>query len=234
MEFIGKLAQQDSFERWAESQGEKIVEKVGLQAGGYVFGLGKDSKAKKVLWNELESLAKESPELRGSIEEFVSSYPKMLDRIAGKYSQLPHKNVDLCALPRFILNREALEEAKKQLANSQELAKLKGGAVLIEYFLEELVSQLDEAFTNQASKATPEKPIELENKWIVGCSLKYEWHGGPGHYYVYSSFLRTSKDAPNARKKEGRKEARQKLDECLKWLGALPQAERDQLEAKFP
>ena len=234
MEFLGKLAQQDSFERWAESQGEKIVEKVGLEAGGYAFGMGKDSKAKKILWKDLESLAKESPELRGSIEEFVASYPKTLNRIAGLYTQLPNRNVDLCAVPRFIVNRESLKEAQKQLAGSQELAKLKGGSLLIQYFLEELVSQLDDVFTTQAGKATPEKPIELENKWIVGFSPKYEWHGGPGHYFVYSSLLRTTTDATKARKKEGRKEAREKLDECLKWLGALPQSERDKLEAKFP
>ena len=30
LEFVGKLAQAESFERWADSQGEKIVQRVGL------------------------------------------------------------------------------------------------------------------------------------------------------------------------------------------------------------
>jgi hypothetical protein len=99
LEFAGKLVQTDSFERWAESQGEKIITDVGLKTGGYIFGVGKDKKAKGIVWNELASLAKTSPELKAAIDDFVIHYPEMLDKLANKYSQLPHVNVDLCVVP---------------------------------------------------------------------------------------------------------------------------------------
>jgi hypothetical protein len=46
LEFVGKLARAESFERWAESQGEKIISDLALKSGGIIFGLGKESKAK--------------------------------------------------------------------------------------------------------------------------------------------------------------------------------------------
>jgi len=60
LEFGGKLAQMDSFERWAESQGEKVITDVGLKTGGYIFGPGKNQKAMGVVWDELQSLSKTS------------------------------------------------------------------------------------------------------------------------------------------------------------------------------
>jgi len=234
LEFVGKLAQMESFERWAESQGEKIVTDVGLKTGGYVFGLGKDQKAKGIIWSELASLAKTSPELKAAIEDFVIHYPDVLGNVASKYSQLPDINVDLCVVPRYLVNRDALVEVKKRLDKSDELAKLKGGASLREYFFQELVSQLDETYSEEARKASADRPLELNDKWIVGFNPSYQWRGGAGHYFVYSSYLRTGKNAKKEYKKEGKKEAGEMLTKCLKWLGELSASERDQLEAKFP
>ena len=187
-----------------------------------------------MIWKELESVSEKSPELNAAIQAFVAYYPQVLNDVASKYSQLPHVSVDLCAVPRFIVNREALTEVKKRLGKSQELAELKGGDELIEYFLEELVAQLDAVYTHEANKATPEKPLEIDDKWIVGFNPNYKWRGGSGHYLVYSNSLRTTKNATKDYKKDGKKEAREKLQQLLQWLGPLPQADRDQLEEKLP
>jgi hypothetical protein len=231
LEFVGKLAQADSFERWEESQGEKIVTEIGLSSGARFF---KDRKAKGIIWNELESLAKSSPELKAAVEDFVTHYPDMLDNLASKYTQLPHKDLDLCVVPRFLVNRDAMIEVRKRLGKSEQLANLKGGASFREYFFGELVEQLDEAYTKQAGKAAPDRPLDLGDKWVVGFNPRYEWKGGAVHYFVYSSYLRSAKDAKKEYKKQGKKEAAETLTACLKWLGELSSNERQQLEAKFP
>jgi hypothetical protein len=236
LEFTGKLAQMDSFEKWAESQGAEIIKAVGNEAGGYLFGVGKGKKARNFVWNELASLAQNSPELSAAINDFVSYYPQILGKLASQSTKLPHDPTDwdLYVVPRFLVNRDALVEVRKRLEKSEELAKLKGGPIFREYFYEELVGQLDAAYTKEAEEASPDRPLEFDSRWIVSFSGNYEWQGGPGHYYVYSSSLRTAKDAKKEMKKEGKREAAERLTKCQKWLGTLSANDRQQLEAKFP
>ena len=234
LEFAGKLAQSDSFERWADSQGEKILSDLALKSGGYVFGLGKAQKAKSLVWRELASIAESSPELNAAIQEFVASYPELLSLLASNYSNLPHINVDLCVVPRFLVNRNALIKVKQRLDESKELANLKGGASLREYFFEELVEQLDAVLTNEAAKASPGKPLEIDDDWVVGFNPRYEWKGQAGHYFIYSNYLRTAKAAKKEYRKDGKKESAELLTKCLSWLGTLSQKDREMWESKLP
>jgi hypothetical protein len=234
LEFVGKLAQTDSFEHWAESKGEQIITNIGLKTGGYLFSIGKNQKAKNLVWNELQILAKSSPELGAAINAFVAHYPNLLDTLASHWDKLPHTDSDLSVIPRFLLNRDALIEVTKKLGNSQELASLKGGASLREYFFQELVHQLDMSYSEAASKASPERPLELNDRWIVGFNPNYQWKQEAGHYFVYSSYSRTSKNAINSSKKEGRQKARELLTKCLTWLGQLSLQQRKELEQKLP
>ena len=228
------LAQAESFEKWAESQGEKIVNDLALKTGGYVFGLGRVQKAKGIIWSDLESIAIASPELNAAIQKFVIFYPEVLDQLAANFSSLPHQNSDLLVVPRLLVNRNALMELKKRLDNSKELADLKGGPAFREYFFEELVNQLDESFTGQAAKASPDKPLQVANKWIVGFNPNYKWRGVAGHYFVYSSYSRTSGSASSGQKKEGKRQSADLLGKCLSWLGELSEEQSEEWEAHLP
>jgi hypothetical protein len=234
LEFVGKLAQTDSFEKWAETQGEKIITEVGLKTGGYVFGIGTNRKARNFVWDDLNSIATTSPELGVSIQDFVLHYPDTIDTLASKWDKLPHLDVNLCVLPRFLVNREALIDLRKRLGNSEELAKLKGGESLREYFFSELVHQLDSVYTAAALKAAPDHPVELGSKWIIRFTPSYQWQGGSGQYFVYSHYSRTSKGATKEQKKQGKEDGANLLAKCQKWLGELSSIERAQLEKKFP
>jgi hypothetical protein len=235
LEFVGKLAQADSFERWAESQGEKIISDLALKSGGIVFGLGKESKAKGILWSDLETIAEKSPSLNAAIQDVVGQYPSILSTLRSNYSLLPHESVYLIVVPRHLVNRLALADVTKNLDGSQELAQLKGGPVFRQYFLEELVNQIDHVFTHQAGKTSPDKPLEIgDDDWLVGFDENYQWEGTAGHYFVYSSYSHTRQSADKKAKKEGRMEAGELLEKCQVWLGKLSPAERQKLESKFP
>src|ERR1700758_917243 len=127
LEFVGKLAQTESFERWAESQGEKVISDLAIKSGGIVFGMGKEKKAKGIVWTDLETIAEKSPSLNAAIQKFVSDYPGILAAIASHYTSLPHLSVYLVVVPRYLVTRDALAEVKKRLDGSKELADLKGG-----------------------------------------------------------------------------------------------------------
>lgn len=234
LEFVGKLAQAKSFEEWAGKQGERIVTDIGLKTGGYVLGLGKESRAKSIIWEDLETLATTSKTLKTAIEDFVQHYPGVLSNLASKTSKLPTQSYssNLRVVPRFVVTPHALAEIKTRLDNSQELAKLKGGPSLREYFFKELIEQLESTYSKAAMEVTPQKPLQLDDKWIVGFDPQYQWAGHPGHYYVYSSYTYTRKDAKE--KKKGKEEAEQEFVKCQKWLGELSLEERQQLEANLP
>src|ERR1700759_165824 len=83
LEFVGKLAQTESFERWAESQGEKVISDLAIKSGGIVFGMGKEKKAKGIVWTDLETIAEKSPSLNAAIQKFVSDSPGILAAIAS-------------------------------------------------------------------------------------------------------------------------------------------------------
>jgi hypothetical protein len=234
LEFVGKLAQADSFERWAESQGEKIISDLALKSGGIVFGLGKESKAKGILWSDLKTIAEKSLSLNAAIQEVVGQYPSILSSLRSNYSALPHESAYLTVVPRLLVNRLALAAVTRNLDGSQELAQLKGGALLRQYFFEELAIQIDDAFTQQAAKTSTDKPLEIGDDWLVGFDEHYQWKDVPGHYFVYSSYSRTRKTADNKARKEGRKEASELLAKCQVWLGKLSAGDRQKLEAKFP
>ena len=234
LEFIGKLVQAEGFESWAKSKGEQIVTSLGLKGGGYALGLGKNRKARKEIWSELQNLAESSPELGSSINEVAAQYTQLLSKLAQQYTKLPHQDLDLCVVPRVLLNRDALVAAKINLQNSQELANLKGGPAFRTYFIEELVSQMDEALSREAEKATPAQPLDLGDKWVVGFSPKYEWCGTRGHYFVYWSSLRTAPNATPAQRQKGKEDSDKMLKKCQAWLGRLSDAERKTLEANFP
>jgi hypothetical protein len=233
LEFVGKLAQADSFERWAESQGEKVISDLALKSGGILFGLGKESKAKGILWSDLETIAEKSPSLNAAIQDVVVQYPNILSALRSNYSTLPHESVYLTVVPRLLVNRRGLAAVTKNLDGSQELAQLKGGPLLRQYFFEELVNQIDQTFTRQAEKTSAEKPLEIGDDWLVGFDEHYEWKGEPGHYFVYSSISHSRKSADGKAKKEGRKEAAELLAKCQIWLGKLSADERQKLESKF-
>jgi hypothetical protein len=114
LEFVGKLARAESFERWAESQGEKIISDLALKSGRIIFGLGKESKAKGILhWSDLQAIAEKSPSLNAAIQEVIGQYPSILSSLRSNYSTLPHESVYLTVIPRLLVNRRALAEVTK-------------------------------------------------------------------------------------------------------------------------
>jgi len=228
--FAGNLAQTDGFEAWAKSKGEKIIEEVALTTSGF----RKEHKAKNLIWSELNSIAKTSREFSDAINDIAAGYPELIGKLASKHEKLPHVDIDLCVVPRLLVQRDARIEVKKQLGKSEELAKLRGGASLRDYFLEELTGQLDVVFSKHAEKLSPEDPLELNYMWIVGFSPNYRWKEEPGHYFVYSNTLRADRNANKQQKKEGRKEASDLLKKCSAWLGKLSQKDRQKWELKFP
>jgi hypothetical protein len=233
LEFAGKLVQAKSFEDWAEGQGKALVEKLGVEAGGVVLGFGTAKKGRSIVWGELRNVAENSPSLAAAINMAASQYPGVFDNLA-RSAKVPYLSSDLAVVPRFLIRRDILAEITAHLQASQELEHLKGGGIFRDYFLKELASQADDAFVAEASKASPDKPLQIKDRWVVGFDKNYMWQTHPGHFLVFYSNSGTRPDASRSEKKSARARAAAQMQETLAWLGTLTKEQRQELEAKFP
>jgi hypothetical protein len=235
LEFTGKLAQSASFDDWLVDQGKEIVEKIATEEGGYLGGLGAKTKAGKLVWSDLKTIATQSQEASSLIREFCAQYMGVFsDIVRGGWSELPHVDTYLCVVPRYLFRARGLVKARKEMGSSAELANLKGGPALRDYFLQELVAQLDSTFWEVSDSASPNKPMSFDGGWVVGIAKNYQWGKEMGHYYVYHDYFHTADDADKKKKKEGRKESAEKLEQTRVWLGKLSERERVDLTSKLP
>jgi hypothetical protein len=194
LEYVGKLAQAEGFEEWAETQGIALIEKIASEKGFSL--LGKKRAAKKELWEELKE-AVTSNALRDEINDEAKVYQLCLARIANEVKSLPKSNGSnpVIAVPRVILNDAALMMVSHRLRNSDELNKLKGGDKQKEYFFNQLIRELDKALIS--ARPSPKKPFPSEGDWlIVGFDRNFNWLSKDwlGHYYLYKPFQRGKLD----------------------------------------
>jgi len=184
LEYAGKLAQAEGFEEWAGAQGRSLVEKLALQQGFHL--LGKKRAAKNRLWEELQ-LAAGSDATSAAIQAEAEEYPKLLGRLAGEVSDWPSSNGyhGVIAVPRAILNEVAFQEIRQRLGKADELTRLSGGEILLQYFFGRLVRELDSALAKQ--NFSPRNPLAIYRDWlIIGIDRDCTWPqvDFTGHYYL--------------------------------------------------
>ena len=226
LEFSGKLVQSSTFEDWAEKQGAALIEKVAIDSGLKLF---KTSRAKDAIWEELASQFKKSDTFLATVQGAVAGYPLRISAgIGGWSTRLPSETAsNVVVVPRFLVDSWEVE-FWRSFDSSQELATLKGGPALREYFFQEMVRQLAEAFSAAAAKASPKNPIQIGDRWLVGFDPQYAWGNTEGHYYVYSSFSARA-GASKDDKKDARQRAERQMETCKRWLGSLSGEKRAEL-----
>lgn len=234
LELAGKLAQSDSFDKWAEDQGKAIVEKFASEKGRSLFH-NATSRAKTDLWKDLAEQFKSNAVFASTMQKSIAGYTERFSTLAATPGwPFPDSALHMRVLPLVVVNRNE-RKFWQGLDGSEELANLKGGAALRAYFFDEMTEQLGDAFSAGAQQATPSKPIQLEHsRWIVGFDPDYEWNGSKGHYYVFSYFSQTAEDSKGAPRKEAEKKAAEELDNCRDWLFNLPPDKRKHLADSLP
>lgn len=233
IEFTGKLVQAEGFEEWAVGKGKEVVEKVILQRSGWLF---KASRAKKSIWDDLTGKFRNGSTFDAAVRDFVKSYYTRVYNLASKPSklggELPAKS-SITVLPRSVLNAWERFCWQNQFEKSAELANLKGGRLLRSFFFDEMVRQLDAAFSEAASKSSPDEPLPVGVYWVIGFDGEYQWLDSKGHYYVFTSWQIAHADDKKT-KKELKQEAATALELVKKWLFTLTVEERQALSQKLP
>lgn len=233
IEFTGRLVQAEGFEEWAIGKGKEVVQKVGLESAGRFF---KARTAKKSIWDDLASNFKDGSIFDTAIRGFVKDYYTRVYNLASKTKELggelPAKS-SITVLPRCVLNAWERVCWQGKFDNSAELAKLKGGPLLRSFFFDEMVRQLDAAFSQLASKSSPDEPLPVGLYWIIGFDGDYQWLDSKGHYYVYTSW-QIAHAADKKTKRELEQEATTALELAKKWLFTLTVEERQALSQKLP
>jgi hypothetical protein len=236
LEAAGKLAQAESFEQWAQDKGKAIVEKVALQKTGSIFKSA-ESKAKADIWNDLAQQFKSNDMFASAMQDAITNYPaRFSESVDTISSKLPRPSVlHMLVVPPFVLREAEHRFWQEKFDNSQELANLKGGSDVRAYFFDEMVTQLETAFTAAAHKAKPTDPIQIPNRrWIIGFDRDYAWSDSNGHYYVFSYFDQTAAEAKGKPRKEAERIAAEELEKCKQWLFALSPEERRKLATNLP
>src|ERR1022692_1302225 len=231
LEFSGKIVQASSFEEWAEKQGALLIENVALDSGIKLF---KTSRAKSAVWEELAGQFKRSETFLAAIKEGIAAYPGRINAVTSDRSgRLPREgSSDVLVLPSVVVNAFELG-FWRSFDSSEELATLKGGPSLREYFFQEMVRQLDSAFSAASERASPKDPIQAGNRWVIGFDPQYAWGDASGHYYVYSSYPGTQGDASKDNRKRAREKADIQLETSKCWLGKLSKERRTELLEKL-
>lgn len=194
LEYTGKLTQAEGFEEWAMGAGKGAIESLASKYGFKI--LGKMRAAKKEIFKELQ-LAGKSSTLTASITKVTNRYVEWMEDLSNNYSPLTegHFPNQITALPCFYLDDAALVAVRTYLSNSAELARLKGGIELREYFFEELVKEL--RLNVPPINPSVKKPIKVSDTIdLIGIDLEYPWRDGKvtGHYYLCNKRKGTNND----------------------------------------
>jgi hypothetical protein len=182
LEYAGKIDQTESFEEWAQQEGKALIEKVALEQGFKVF---RETKAKKILWKELQ-LAAASDALRAAFQDEVNDYQKIPGKIASKASYLPRSGgyPSVVAVPRFMINLVALDNIRAHLGIADELARLSGESMK-EYLFLQLVREMDKTLAGILPSS--KNPFPSDGNWLfVGFDENYQWRQDTdlGHYLL--------------------------------------------------
>ena len=230
LEFVGKLGEAEGFEEWFENQRQSLMERMALDISGKLF---KERSAKKLIWDDLTSQFQNNPMFTTTIGGAVNGYFRRVYNVAkSEYVNLPSMN-EITVLPRCVVNSWERIFWQSEFGKSSELAKLKGGPLVRSYFFDEMARQLDTAFSELASKSSPDKPLSAEDYWIIGFNRSYQWLDSNGHYYVFRS-PKISYPDNRKTKREARQEAGAALDSVEKWLFKLTEEERKALSQELP
>jgi hypothetical protein len=188
--YSGRLSRPQSFETWAETDGQSIV--TALASERWFSLMGKRRAVKKEIWHELQNLA-ESGFLADEIRSAVAAYMSRMADFALERSSLPRVSVDMrrvFVIPRAPYNAWTYNFLTSRLGARAEVIALKGGPELAKYFCFELLNALDAALVE--SSPSVRHPLRAGAAWsIVGVDSRLVWsvpfQRGPewrGHYFV--------------------------------------------------
>ena len=193
LKYSGRLPRPRSFDAWAEAEGRAVVTTIASKRWFALFG--KQRAAKKEIWCELQQLA-ETGSLAEEIHTAVAEYVRRMGEFALDRPSLPRTSIDLrrvFAIPRALYNGWALDSLTSGLRTRVELAELKGGPELTNYFCFEVLSAIDSALV--AFSPSVRNPLQAGPEWsIIGMNAQFVWsipfRAGPdwrGHYFVYET-----------------------------------------------
>ena len=219
LEYSGKVAQPEDFKEWASQQGQALLEKITQEQGLKVFA---ETRARKILWQELQAAAS-SDALRAAFQDEVEEYQRIPGRIAAdKGSLLPKSGGyrSLFAVPRYLINRSALENIRARLDKSDELARL-SGEPLKEYLFLQLVREMDRALVS--TQPSSKDPFPSNGNWLmVGFDENFRWGQNPdlGHYLLYEP-------AEGRLARSDRRDVDEKVSNLESTLGRLSAEEKE-------
>jgi hypothetical protein len=189
LEFSGKVIQSASFEEWARSKGEDIVERVAQERTISLFG--KRRAARNDLWKDLKLITKQ-PALRAALSKLALDYSVTIANVAEAFESNEFTaNGKTYVIPRLLVNPWHRALLERELSPSDEFQKLKGGPLLQSYFYEEFIRQLDAAFAKM--RPNPNDPVRLgvTTWYVVGMNQDYDWRvdddNWRGHFFVFGS-----------------------------------------------
>ncbi|PDT85118.1 hypothetical protein CO669_31660 [Bradyrhizobium sp. Y36] len=192
LEFTGKIVQSASFEDWALSKGEQIVNEFAQKRTIAFFG--KKKAAKKEIWQDLVNVSRK-PALFAVINDLAKSYERTILLVANAVQSNQYlADGHTYAVPTTAVNSLHRAIVESRLSKSDEFRELKGGAELQSFFYDEFVAQLDSAF--QLLRPSASDPLKLSDSWYaVGSNVDYDWrytnetwkgylflHGRSSHY----------------------------------------------------
>jgi hypothetical protein len=178
------------FSQWtATPHGARVVDQAAASIRFALFG--RRRAAKRRLWRALAAAARDESVV-AAIQAEIQHYFKLLGDLA--YSDgLPRDTVHLRRLvvvPTVLMNGDMYGALETRLATHHAFTGIDGGDALRQFFIVELVSDLDSVATRL--RPTLKNPVAAGRGWVVvGRNETFDWRvpvmGEPawaGHYYV--------------------------------------------------
>jgi hypothetical protein len=224
LEYTGKLAQAEGFEDWAKGVAADKMEAWASEKGIKFF---KNRQARGAWWNELRQIA-ERGELRSAIEREVQNYQWLPALLTKELKTLPADGSfnRVVAVPRFLHKAIGYTLISKRLGISDELVSSAGGELLIKYFIEKFVKELDEAMIS--IPASTKRPVKLDKQhYVISMEAGYQWHEEPpGNYYIVETFGEQLSPSESERCEEFMRDLKTRL-------GRVSREEKDEMRRRF-
>lgn len=187
LEFTGQVIQSASFEEWATSKGEEIIE--GLAKERAISLFGRKHAAKKQLLGDLR-IATRQPVMRAALSKLASTYSSTIANAAETFETNEYiADGKTYVVPRLLFNPSHRALLRTHLDQSDEFQTLKGGPKFREYFYDEFVQQLD--YVVMSMRLAPSAPWRLDQTtwYVVGTNSTYDWRAAPsewkGHVFIH-------------------------------------------------
>lgn len=219
---VGKIMKAEGVEEFLKGFGEDLLTKYSPQS---LKWFRPEARAVDALSSEVETAIRDKG-LRSLVQQTLSRYPQIIGQIAVSTDGIPTPkgNIYLRLVPRYLVNQAALKEIAKPLDKAARLQELKGGSEARQIFFRQLVSELDEAYTNSGVSVARPLPAGT-GKVIVHYDPDFNWMPQSNDRELIGAYVVYWND--EAALKKNRKEVKEKLDQFVTELAALSREDID-------